>query len=119
LFFPLGVRREWFELMETASASCPVVPVDSEQPLFILYTSGTTGRPKGVVHTSAGYLLQCHLSAKVIFDLRDEDTYWCTADIGWVTGHSYVIYGILSNGATTFMYTGGRPTSRAPTASGP
>ncbi len=96
----------WHELMETVDASCPAEELDSEHPLYILYTSGTTGKPKGILHTTAGYLLQCHLTSKWVFDLKDEDIYWCTADIGWVTGHSYVVYGPLSNGATVLMYEG-------------
>ena len=94
------------ELMKTVSHVCPAEELDSEQPLFILYTSGTTGKPKGILHTTAGYLLQTHLTTKWVFDLKDEDVYWCTADIGWVTGHSYVVYGPLSNGATVLMYEG-------------
>jgi acetyl-CoA synthetase len=96
----------WHELMETVDLGCPAEALDSEHPLFILYTSGTTGKPKGILHTTAGYLLQSHLTTKWIFDLKDEDIYWCTADIGWVTGHSYVVYGPLSNGATVLMYEG-------------
>ena len=101
-----GRDHWWHELMETVDGKCPAAELDSEHPLFILYTSGTTGKPKGILHTTAGYLLQAHLTSKWIFDLKDEDTYWCTADIGWVTGHSYVVYGPLSNGATSFMYEG-------------
>jgi len=96
----------WHEVMETVTADCPAEELDSEHPLYILYTSGTTGKPKGILHTTAGYLLQCHLTTKWIFDIKDEDIYWCTADIGWVTGHSYVVYGPLSNGATVLMYEG-------------
>jgi acetyl-CoA synthetase len=96
----------WHELMERAPADCPAVPVDAEHPLFILYTSGTTGKPKGVVHSTGGYLTQVALTTKWVFDLKDDDTYWCTADIGWVTGHSYIVYGPLANGATSLMYEG-------------
>ncbi len=96
----------WHELMAGASAECKPERLDSEHPLYILYTSGSTGKPKGVLHTTGGYLVHTTVTAKYIFDLKDEDLYWCTADIGWVTGHSYVVYGILSNGATTFMYEG-------------
>jgi acetyl-CoA synthetase len=101
-----GRDRWWHDLMEGASADRPPASLPAEQPLFILYTSGTTGKPKGVVHTTGGYLLGAHLTTKYVFDLHDDDIYWCTADIGWVTGHSYVVYGPLSNGATTFMYEG-------------
>ena len=96
----------WHELMETVDANCEAEELDSEHPLYILYTSGTTGKPKGILHTTAGYLLQAHLTTKWAFDLTDEDIYWCTADIGWVTGHSYVVYGPLSNGTTALMYEG-------------
>jgi acetyl-CoA synthetase len=96
----------WHELMETVDANSQAQELDSEHPLYILYTSGTTGKPKGILHTTAGYLLQAHLTTKWVFDVKDEDVYWCTADIGWVTGHSYVVYGPLSNGATVLMYEG-------------
>ncbi len=96
----------WHDLMADASALCPPAKLDSEHPLYILYTSGTTGKPKGILHTTGGYLVHVATTAKVIFDLQENDTYWCTADIGWVTGHSYVIYGMLANGATTLMYEG-------------
>ncbi len=96
----------WHELLEKASPSCPPEVMDSEDPLFILYTSGSTGKPKGVVHSTAGYLLYVAQTLKWVFDLRDEDVYFCTADVGWVTGHSYVVYGPLLLGATTLMYEG-------------
>ncbi|MEX0701222.1 MAG: acetate--CoA ligase [Planctomycetales bacterium] len=96
----------WHDLMADASTESEAEPLDSEHPLFILYTSGSTGKPKGVLHTTAGYLLGTMMTAKWVFDLKDEDTYWCTADIGWVTGHSYIVYGPLANGATTLMYEG-------------
>ena len=96
----------WHELMQDASADCDATEVDSEHPLFILYTSGSTGKPKGVLHTTAGYLLGTTMTTRWVFDMKDEDTYWCTADIGWITGHSYIVYGPLSNGATSVMYEG-------------
>ncbi len=96
----------WHDLMEDVTADCEPTAVDSEHPLFILYTSGSTGKPKGVLHSTAGYMLGAMMTTKWVFDLKDEDTYWCTADIGWVTGHSYVVYGPLANGATTLMYEG-------------
>ncbi len=96
----------WHELMENESAECEAVALDSEHPLFILYTSGSTGKPKGVLHTTAGYMLGTTMTTRWTFDLSDEDTYWCTADIGWITGHSYIVYGPLSNGATSVMYEG-------------
>jgi acetyl-CoA synthetase len=101
-----GRDHWWHELMQTVSSDCPAVELDSEHPLYILYTSGTTGKPKGILHTTGGYLTQVAYSTKVVFDLKDEDVYWCTADIGWVTGHSYVVYGPLACGATVLMYEG-------------
>ena len=96
----------WHDLMEGQPMTCEPEPMDSEDMLFLLYTSGTTGKPKGIVHTSGGYLLGVQATAKWIFDLKEDDVYWCTADIGWVTGHSYIVYGPLANGATTVMYEG-------------
>jgi acetyl-CoA synthetase len=103
----------WHEIRQGISADCPAEPMDSEDLLFVLYTSGSTGKPKGVVHTTGGYNLYTHMTTQWIFDLRDTDVYWCTADVGWITGHSYIVYGPLSNGATTVMYEG------APRASNP
>ena len=100
-------RDVWLhEEMAQASPDCPAEPMDSEAPLFILYTSGSTGKPKGILHTTGGYLLGAKLTSRLVFDLRDDDIYWCTADIGWVTGHTYVVYGLLANGATSLMYEG-------------
>ncbi|MBW4465388.1 MAG: acetate--CoA ligase [Pegethrix bostrychoides GSE-TBD4-15B] len=101
-----GRDHWWHDLQQGVSANCPAEPLDSEDMLFILYTSGSTGKPKGVVHTTGGYNLYTHVTTKWIFDLRDTDVYWCTADVGWITGHSYIVYGPLSNGATTLMYEG-------------
>jgi acetyl-CoA synthetase len=101
-----GRDHWWHDLVAAAASTCPAEPLDSEDPLYILYTSGTTGKPKGLVHTTGGYSVQTYLTTKYVFDLRDEDVYWCTADSGWVTGHSYVVYGPLQNGATVLMYEG-------------
>ncbi len=96
----------WHELVANASDDCAAEPMDSEDMLFILYTSGTTGKPKGIVHTTAGYLLGAATTHRYVFDVKEDDVYWCTADLGWVTGHSYVVYGPLANGTTTVMYEG-------------
>jgi acetyl-CoA synthetase len=100
-------RDHWYHrLMQEAPPRCEPEAMDAEDMLYILYTSGTTGKPKGIVHTTGGYLVGCYATTKWVFDLRDDDVYWCTADIGWVTGHSYVVYGPLANGATVLMYEG-------------
>ena len=100
-------RDVWYEeLSKDAESTCDPEPMDSEDPLFILYTSGSTGKPKGVLHSTAGYLLGAHISFKYLFGIRPEDKYWCTADVGWITGHTYILYGPLSNGATTLMFEG-------------
>ena len=104
--FQAGRDVWWHNELECVDAHCPAEKMDSEAPLFILYTSGSTGKPKGILHTTGGYLLYAKLTSRYVFDLRDEDVYWCTADVGWVTGHSYVVYGPLANGATSLMYEG-------------
>jgi acetyl-CoA synthetase len=102
-----GHRDHWWDdVMEGMPWDCEPTPMDAEDPLFILYTSGTTGKPKGILHSTAGYLLYVYMTTKYVFDMHDEDTYWCTADIGWVTGHSYIVYGPLATGATSVMFEG-------------
>ena len=107
-------RDVWYhEATADASDQCPAEPMDAEDPLFILYTSGSTGKPKGVLHTTGGYMVYTYVTTKYVFDLRDDDVFWCTADVGWITGHSYIVYGPMLNGATQVMYEG------APTYPGP
>ncbi|HAV61024.1 MAG TPA: acetyl-coenzyme A synthetase, partial [Verrucomicrobiales bacterium] len=96
----------WHEELKHVDDDCPAVALNSEDPLFILYTSGSTGKPKGIYHTSAGYLLYTKMTSRYVFDLKEDDVYWCTADVGWITGHSYLVYGPLANGATCVMYEG-------------
>jgi acetyl-CoA synthetase len=96
----------WSDLIAGQSSDCPAEAMDAEDMLFVLYTSGSTGKPKGIIHTTGGYMVGTYLTTKYVFDLHDQDVYWCTADVGWITGHSYVIYGPLTNGATTLMYEG-------------
>lgn len=104
--FNKGRDLWWHDEMSQVDNDCPPVAIDSEDPLFILYTSGSTGKPKGIYHTSAGYLLYTKMTSRYVFDLKDDDVYWCTADVGWITGHSYLAYGPLANGATCVMYEG-------------
>jgi acetyl-CoA synthetase len=100
-------RDHWYhDLMREASAACEPEHMDAEDVLFILYTSGTTGKPKGIVHTTGGYLTGVTTTTRMVFDLKEDDVFWCTADVGWVTGHSYLVYGPLANGATCVMYEG-------------
>ncbi len=100
-------RDVWYhEAMADASADCSPEEMNAEDPLFILYTSGSTGKPKGVLHTTGGYLVFVAMTHELVFDYRDDEVYWCTADVGWVTGHSYIVYGPLANGATTLMFEG-------------
>ncbi len=104
--FQEGRDHAWHRLLDAEEPECPAEPVESDDPLFILYTSGTTGKPKGIVHTTGGYLTHVAATTKYVFDLKEPDVFWCTADVGWVTGHSYIVYGPLANGATVLMYEG-------------
>ena len=100
-------RDVWYhDALMGVSSNCPFEPVSAEDPLFILYTSGSTGKPKGVLHTTGGYLVWASITHEYVFDLKEEDVYWCSADVGWVTGHTYIVYGPLANGATTLMFEG-------------
>ena len=99
-------EKWWHEELNNVKDDCRAEIMDSEDPLFILYTSGSTGKPKGMVHSCGGYMVYSSYTFKNVFDYKDDDIYWCTADIGWITGHSYIVYGPLSNGATTLMYEG-------------
>jgi acetyl-CoA synthetase len=101
-----GRDHWWHDVVDGQSADCPAEPMDAEDLLYILYTSGTTGKPKGIMHSTGGYLTQCLATTNLVFDLKDDDVYWCTADVGWVTGHSYIVYGPLASGATVLMYEG-------------
>ena len=101
-----GRDHYWNDLMDEADDECPAEEMDSEDILYILYSSGSTGKPKGIVHTTGGYLTQVKATTKWVLDVKDDDVYWCQADIGWVTGHSYLVYGPLSNGATTVQFEG-------------
>ncbi|GAB0057590.1 Acetyl-CoA synthetase [Candidatus Magnetaquicoccaceae bacterium FCR-1] len=105
---PMDPARDvWYhDVVAAASADCPAEPMDAEDPLFILYTSGSTGKPKGVLHTTGGYILYASITHRYVFDYHDGDVYWCTADVGWITGHSYIVYGPLANGATTLIFEG-------------
>ena len=101
------VRDVWYdEAAKVVTAECPCAEMSAEDPLFILYTSGSTGKPKGVLHTTGGYLVYASITHQYVFDYHEGDIYWCTADVGWVTGHSYILYGPLSNGAITLMFEG-------------
>ena len=104
--FVAGRDHWWHDVVNAAPAECPPAAMGAEDPLFILYTSGSTGKPKGVLHTTAGYLLWAAWTHRMVFDWRPDDIYWCTADVGWVTGHTYIVYGPLANGATTLMFEG-------------
>ncbi|HST63465.1 MAG TPA: acetate--CoA ligase [Longimicrobium sp.] len=101
-----GRDRWWHDVVDGTDDQCPAEEMDAEDLLYILYTSGTTGKPKGIMHSTGGYLTQCLATTRLVFDLKDDDVYWCTADVGWVTGHSYIVYGPLANGATVLMYEG-------------
>src|SRR3546814_9796768 len=100
-------RDLWYHnVAADLQGDCPCEPMSAEDPLFILYPSGSTGKPKGVLHTTGGYLVFCAYTHEAVFDLKEDDVYWCTADVGWVTGHSYIVYGPLANGATALMFEG-------------